>query len=380
MIGAQRPWRRLQGLDHRLVDGLLVAVLAAGAVAEALHGHQQQDQLIHVLPVVLIIVPLFWRRRWPIAVALVQFAGMFLVLSAPLIASVLAVFVGIYSVGLYSPHRLASLALPIGFAALLAAVGIPGDFYTSPVPAWAAVLAGGAGLWLAGSAVRDLEERAGRLERERALAGRLAAAGERARIARELHDQVAHSVSVMVVQAGAARTVVGTRPERAAEALRTVETGGREALAELRHLLGTLGDSGDETALAPQPGLDQLDTLVGRLGTAGLPVTVHLEGVPRAVPPGADLTAYRIVQEALTNVLRHAGGAPAEVTLRFGPEELVVEITNGPGRALPAAPGAGRGLLGMRERAAVYGGDVEAAPQEDGGFGVRARIPLDAAP
>lgn len=378
MIAAQRKWRRLQRLDHRLVDGLLVAVLGAGAVAEALHGHEQQDQPIHVLPVLLILLPLFWRRRWPIGVALVQFAGMFAVLSTPLIASVLAVFVGIYSVGLYSPHRLASLALPIGFAAILAVVGIPGGYYTPPVPAWGAILVGGAGLWLAGSAVRELEERAGRLERERALAARLAAAGERARIAHDLHDQIAHSVSVMVVQAGAARTVLDTRPERAAEALLTVETGGREALAELQRLLGILGDSEDEAALALPPGLDQLDALVGRLGAAGLRVNVHWDGEARALQPGVDLTAYRIVQEALTNVLRHADGAPAEVTLRFGHEDLLVDVTNGPGRALHSAPGAGRGLPGMRERVAVYDGDVEAGPREDGGFRVRARIPLEA--
>ncbi|MEU6591315.1 histidine kinase [Streptomyces sp. NPDC046881] len=252
-------------------------------------------------------------------------------------------------------------------------------------------------------------ERGWLLERERESAAEAAIAAERDRIARELHDIVSHNVSLMVVQASAAREVLGTMPDEAATALRAVEDAGRGAMTDLRHLLGLLapaqdgtdGDPGPEaepgaaparTPLAPQPGLDRLGPLVDRISFAGLPVEVRVSGELRTLPQGVDVTAYRIVQEALTNALRHGDGGRAQVTVRYADHALRVEILNtgpsvltGNGTGTGTAPtgpgphgqGTGRGLLGLRERVAVYGGDLDARRRLGGGFRVRARIPLD---
>jgi signal transduction histidine kinase len=242
---------------------------------------------------------------------------------------------------------------------------------------------GGFGLWLAGSAVHDrqlradmLEERTIRLERERELSMRVALADERQRIARELHDVVAHSVSVMVVQTGAARTLLTRQPAQAAAALLAVERSGREALGELRNLLGLLTDADAEPALAPQPGLGQLDRLIERVGQAGLPIELRVEGTQRELPPGLDLTAYRIVQEALTNALKYAGGARTQVHIEFGEHELKLAVLDAGTRPPNGAIGAGRGLLGMQQRVALYGGQLETGQRAEGGFEVRARLPL----
>jgi len=224
-----------------------------------------------------------------------------------------------------------------------------------------------------------LRERSQQLERERELSTRLARADERQRIARELHDVVAHSVSVMVVQAGAARTLVGRDSERAATALLAVEASGRQALGELRHLLGLLTDADAEPTLAPQPGLDQLGPLIERVNQSGLSVDLGIDGMRRPLSPGLDLTAYRIVQEALTNALKYARGARTQVHVDFGEKELRVEVVDGGGTSLDGVSGAGRGLLGMRERVAIYDGELEAGPRPEGGFAVRARLPLDMA-
>lgn len=242
------------------------------------------------------------------------------------------------------------------------------------------------GVWLLDNAVRDrravvraLAERAERLEKEHELEMRVAVADERMRIARELQDVVAHSVSVMVVQAGAARRLLQRRPERVADALLSVESTGREALTELRRLLGPLTDRDGRAALTPPPGLAELDALVERLARAGLQVDVRVEGAPRALPPGLDVTVYRIVQEALTNVIEHAGGAHTEVVVRYRDQELELEVLDAGGGDAAVAMGAGRGLLGMRERAALYGGELEAGPRPEGGFAVRARLPVETA-
>lgn len=239
-------------------------------------------------------------------------------------------------------------------------------------------------------------ERGWLLERERENAARAAVAAERDRIARELHDIVSHNVSLMVVQAGAAREVLGTMPDEAATALRAVEDAGRGAMTDLRHLLGVLAPSadgvetgtaeepGEAVGLAPQPGLDRLGTLVDRISFAGLPVEVRISGEPCPLPQGVDVTAYRIVQEALTNALRHGEGGKAEVTVRYAEHALRVEILStgpsvltGDAPPRPARQGTGRGLLGLRERVTVYGGDLDARRRLGGGYRVRARIPLD---
>jgi signal transduction histidine kinase len=259
-----------------------------------------------------------------------------------------------------------------------------------------------AAAWLGVALVRErrlrrkaLEERGWLLERERENAARTAVDAERARIAQELHDIVSHNVSLMIVQAGAAREVLDTMPGQAATALQAVEGAGRDTMTELRHLLGLLApsqngeDGPDETDLSPQPSLSRLNPLIDRIAFAGLPVQVRISGEPRPLPAGIDLTAYRIVQEALTNALKHGDGGKTEVTVRYADHYLRLEVLNsGPsvlsgGTAPPKKPvpdtaaGAGRGLLGLRERVAVYGGDLDARRRLGGGYRVRARIPLD---
>ncbi|MGW7454758.1 sensor histidine kinase [Streptomyces sp. NPDC054787] len=269
-------------------------------------------------------------------------------------------------------------------------------------------------------------ERGWLLERERESAARTAVDAERARIAAELHDIVSHNVSLMVVQAGAAREVLTTLPEEAAAAMGAVETAGRNTMTELRHLLGLLApaqDGADEPydggagtgdragfgdragsgaatssvrpppqpapQLSPQPGLGRLSPLIDRFAFAGLPVEVRISGDPRPLPAGIDVTAYRIIQEALTNALKHGDGGRTQVTVRYAEHALRVEVLNGgpsvlgppgerrPDRPSPKADGAGRGLLGLRERVAVYGGDLDARRRLGGGYRVRARLPLD---
>ncbi|MFL6111102.1 MAG: sensor histidine kinase [Catenulispora sp.] len=231
-----------------------------------------------------------------------------------------------------------------------------------------------------------LEERGWLLERERESAARSAVDAERARIARELHDVVSHNVSIMLVQAGAARRVLAAEPDQAAAALLAVEAAGRDTMTELRHLLGVLAppaDGEERSDLSPQPGLNRLGSLIDRIAFAGLPVEVRISGDPRPLPSGVDLTAYRVIQEALTNALRHGDGRPAEVTVRYADHYLRVEVLNsGPsvlsgGRAAPAPENEGRGLLGLRQRVAVLGGDLDARRRLGGGFRVRARIPLE---
>ncbi len=202
---------------------------------------------------------------------------------------------------------------------------------------------------------------------------------ERTRIAGELHDVVTHSVSVMVVQAGAARLAVSSSPDEATDALRAVEASGRTAIAELRNLLGLLSPPGDHAALRPQPGLGELEQLISRVSAAGLSVDLDVQGTPRPLPPGADLAAYRVVQEALTNVLRHAGRAATSVLVHWS-ENLVITVSNTGGPAMRAGTDLpGRGLLGLQERLSLYGGELDAGPRPGGGWQVRAVMPVGVA-
>lgn len=203
-----------------------------------------------------------------------------------------------------------------------------------------------------------------------------AVAEERQRIARELHDVVAHSVSVMTVQAGAVRRLLRPDQERERQALETVEATGREALTEMRRLVGLLREQGTMPEFAPQPSMRTVDVLVGTVREAGLPVELTVEGEPRELAPGVDLAAYRVIQEALTNALKYAGPARAWVTIRWLPHEMVLEIAND-GRSEPVGDGAGHGLAGLGERVALVRGSVESGPREGGGFVVTARLPLE---
>jgi signal transduction histidine kinase len=234
--------------------------------------------------------------------------------------------------------------------------------------------------WLIGDSLRTrrsyvqaLEERAERLEREREAEARRAVAEEQARIARELHDVVAHNVSVMVVQAAAANDVFETRPERAREAIRAIEATGRGALVELRRLLGSV--RGGDAEYAPQPGLDRIDELVDAVRAAGLEVELRIDGEQRPLPVAVELSAYRVVQEALTNVLKHARATRAEIALRYAEAGLDVEVRDD-GTGGGNGAGAGQGLIGMRERVAAFGGSLDAGPAATGGFAVAARFPL----
>src|SRR3954471_12750745 len=230
--------------------------------------------------------------------------------------------------------------------------------------------------------LRRVQAREAAIEEEQQERARVAVAEERARIARELHDVISHNVSVMVLQAAAGADVFATHPERSREALGAIEAAGREALAELRRLLSVVdAPAGDGAGLAPPPGLTRLPELVERVRATGLDVCLTVTGDDRALPAGIDLSAYRIVQEALTNTLKHGHAATARVDLRFGEEMLDVEIVDDGTAAAGAGglPGRGHGLIGMRERAAVFGGELQAGPRSGGGFAVRATIPLDGA-
>jgi signal transduction histidine kinase len=232
--------------------------------------------------------------------------------------------------------------------------------------------------WVAGRAVRSRRLKERQLEHEKAMAA-VAIAEERGRIARELHDVVAHSISVMVLQARGGRRVLKSEPADAHDAFATIERTGQQALDEMRRLLGMLRGSDETLALAPQPSLKELDRLVEQVRAAGLPVEVTVEGEPRELPPGVDLSAFRIVQEALTNALKHAGPSRARVVLRYHPDDLELEISDdGPGTGEGVGPG--YGLLGMRERVSVYGGELQSGRRPGGGYALRVRLPLHTAP
>jgi signal transduction histidine kinase len=240
-------------------------------------------------------------------------------------------------------------------------------------------------VWLFGSGLgrkleeaREAEERAATIERRRAEEARAAVEEERARIARELHDVVGHAVSVMTVQASGVRRLLKPDQEREREALEIVEQTGREALAEMRRLVGVLRRPEEAPALAPQPSLQHLDRLVQQAGDAGLPVEVQIEGRQGELPAGVDLTAYRLVQEALTNAVKHANAKRAEVLVRYGDDAVELIVTDdGEGVPDEKAESGGHGLVGMRERVALYGGNLVAGPMDGGGYRLHARLPRD---
>jgi signal transduction histidine kinase len=231
--------------------------------------------------------------------------------------------------------------------------------------------------WVAGRAIRQRRLNDTELEREKARAA-VVVAEERARIARELHDVVAHSISVMVLQARGGRRVLQTDPADARDAFGTIERTGQQALDEMRRLLGMLRRSDEAIALAPQPSLKELGKLVEQVRAAGLPVQLIVEGEPRVLPPGVDLSAFRIVQEALTNALKHAGPARARVVVRYRANDLELEIADD-GAGAGDGPGTGYGLIGMRERVSVYGGELQAGRQPEGGYALRVRLPIGSA-
>ena len=346
--------------------------------------YSSYDRAVAAAAGAVLALSLAWRRRAPLAV-LALAVGVSLVANvvAPLEASTspaLALVVATYSVGAETRGQRTWIGAA-GVGALIAANVV--DQFSFGDLLFIATILGGA--WIAGRALRyrrdrerTLERLTVDLEREREEKARAAVAEERVRIARELHDMVAHAISVIVLQARGGRRSLATDPEETREALDTIEATGSAALAEMRRLLGMLRADDEEIALAPQPSLRYVDALVAQVRDAGLPVELSIEGEPLELPPGVDLSAYRIVQEALTNALKHAGPATARVIVRYGDHDLELEVADTGAGAEP--DGVGHGLVGMRERVSLYGGKVEAGPRDGGGFAVRARLPLDSEP
>ena len=419
-LGAPSGATRSRLAASAWLDVLPVVVLALGTLI-VVREDRKVDEYAAML---LVVVPLLWRRRWPAVVLALVAAGSVLTAAAtanPLV-QIAAVALAGESVGQYQPDRTRSAVFVLTVAGLmtvgfLAQDADPGLSLVLPL----VILAPS---WIVGDTIRTRrldavarEEAVERdlLDRESRL--RAMVAEERRHVARELHDVVAHGVSVMVIQAGAARQVLRTEPDRAEESLLAIEATGRGAMSELRRLVGALAEvddlgapghadpdgrpssaggeppprsmagpdeaaTADGGGLAPQPGVDQLDALVGRVRAAGLPAELEIDGDRRTLPASIDVTTYRIVQEALTNALRYANRARTVVHLTYEPDQLRVEVLDdGPGGSRPASPpgsgeGAGRGLVGMRERASLAGGRLEVGPRLSGGYAVRAWLPV----
>jgi signal transduction histidine kinase len=342
----------------------------------------------------LLVLPLIWRRKAPAAVfGVLAVAGFAQWAAGVRLGADVALLVALYTVAAYRPRRPALVAgavLEVGVVLAATRFAPAGDVGTSMVLLSGLVVAA----FFVGTSVRNrraylaaLVERTDWLERERDAEARLAAIAERARIARELHDTVAHSLTVVVTLAEAANATVPTDPAAAQDAMGQVATTGRDALAEMRRLLGVL--RADETAAgpdggsdrAPTPGLDRLDELIGNARSAGLPVRLAVSGPPRRLPSTLDVTAYRTVQESLTNALRHAAEpTKVQVGLRWSEAQLVIEVTDDGRPGGWRAPADGHGLTGMRERLAVFGGSLSTGPGANGGWHVRAVVPLPPGP
>ncbi len=362
---------------------VVLAVVAQVQIWSAAPAYDAGGRGLNALLAAAMTLPILLARRWPLPVALGVLAAVTLdqVLGGQGGFQWFVVVLVVYALGAHA----GSFAGPVGAAVvggLVLAVDVPRLRAGAPVdevlPGWA-VLAGvyGLGRWLRHrrGEVARLADRADALERDQQVAAREAVALERSTIARELHDLVAHSMAVIVLQAQAGRRVLGTDPAAADGALAAIESTGREGMTELRRLLDVLHVDPAADDLEPRPGLAHLSALAERVGRAGMPVTVAVDGRERPLPPGVDLSAYRIVQEALTNALRHAGRASARVGVTYRADEVEVRVSDdGTGTAV-TEPGGGHGLAGMRERVRLFGGTLEAGPTPTGGFCVRAVLP-----
>jgi len=375
-----------------LVDGVLAAALLLGGVGPAF----AKGMFIGIPLAFGLAVPVMFRRRYPVAAyaTAVVAGGIQVALGIRPAATDVAILILLYTLAAYTPRRTSVWGLAVCLAgsavAILRWISLTGHGVLGWLIAGATLFAGPALLaWVLGDSMRyrrayyaSLEDRAARLEAERDAQAQIAAVAERARIARELHDVIAHNVSVMVVQADGASYALDADPGRAREALAAISATGRQALAEMRRLLGVLRreEEGGASERAPQPGIGELGELLDQARGAGLPVSFTVEGEPHPLPGGIALTAYRIVQESLTNTRKHAGPmASASVTLRYADTALVLAISDDGrgdlgGAAMPEATG--HGLTGMRERVAACGGSVAAGPRPGGGFEVVATLPL----
>jgi signal transduction histidine kinase len=389
-------------------DAILAAVLAATTVNYAVQATDEGEVVgppvpafpgVKVAPVVqhavvgpwqltlavLTALPLAARRRYPLSVFwVVIFATLLFHADVKQPETALLTFasclIAAYSAVMYCPYRRRAIASVVIGAALLAIFrdGNVPDITAGFVPFFVVL-----GIGLAANATYIWQQRVRALEAEQEATTRQAVQRERARIARELHDVVTHNVAVMIVQAGAARKVIDAAPDKAREAMLAVEAGGRAAMTELRHVMGLLNVTAEDgnpiggAELAPQPGLDNLAALAERIRDAGVPVELTVRGAPAALPPGVDLAAYRVVQEALTNAVKHAAGANVQITVNYSSDAVEVEVTDTGGTSTTSlGTGNGRGLIGLRERLAVYGGTLHAGARPTGGYRVRATIPV----
>ena len=397
---------RIQDVARDRWFELLIAVMAIAGMLELIVGRDDpgapdMSLWLSIPAVALLVAPLFLNRRFPFGAP----AAYWIVAAAlTYVDGLLIPFIGSLGVvGLATAFLLGNLRdetkSGIGLALVLGSIvivvaNIPGEQTASQlvfIPLRFVVA------WVAGYALRErsqlaeaaemratiaerdreaAEMRAIHAEREREAAARIAVAEERARIARELHDIVAHAVSVMVLQVGAVRHQLPRDRAEDKEALAGVEQAGRTALAEMRRLLAAMRRDGDGAELAPQPGLDRLDSLVDEVGRAGLPVRLHVDGEPFALPRAIDLSAYRIVQEGLTNALKHARANQADVSLRYAPDEVRIEVRDNGAGAASNGDGLGHGLVGIRERVKIYGGEMSAGAVPGGGFVLSTRLPI----
>jgi signal transduction histidine kinase len=376
---------------HRapIADALLAAAVTAMVLVDLSSptdatGVRRTDA-VAVLLSLLQTLPLAFRRRAPLPSFMLIIVAVcsYYVLGYEVTDGTLATFVGVYTVAAYE-DRVRSL---VGLGLLAFGMTWYWSFRAEPfdptTPVWIGIL--GLLSWGLGEYVKtrraytaEVEALAERLDRARALEARQAAWQERARLARELHDVIGHTVNVMVIQAGAGRRTLASDRGLAERAFQTIESTGREALEELDRLLGILRTEEDEPELPPLPGLEQLHALAGRFEDAGLPVELAIEGDEVSLPRSLDQSAYRIIQEALTNALRHGGGTIAHVAVRYRADRFELEVANDShgNRRLPDHAGGGRGLIGIQERVALFGGELEAGPSAGGGFVVRCRFPL----
>ena len=371
-------------------DALIVLAALEAAIELAVRGGSSQaphtSRWLAAVAVVLVVLPLLARRRWPFAAP----ASLWLLAAALSFADGrLVVYTGgVYIAGMAAAFLLGNLSDPVkgrlGLAVVLGSAAVV--IYNDPVRSTGDLvfvpLLFGIG-WLVGFALGEraaqaeaAEARASQAEREREAVARVAVAEERARIARELHDVVAHAVAVMVLQVGAARHTLPEELAPTRDALIEVERTGRSALSEMRLLLGAMRSERDDLELAPQPGLGGLDRLLDEIRRAGLPVELRVEGEAFPLPPAIDLSAYRIVQEGLTNSLKHARAGRADVVVRYATDELRIEVRDD-GRGAAPSDGLGHGLVGIRERVTLFGGDMDAGSENGSGFVLRTRLPLE---
>jgi signal transduction histidine kinase len=397
MLEGSMSWLRARPL---VADGLLAGLLAAVSLVTLWYVWAEckadcDPPGVAVGLVLATTLPLAWRRRHPLTVGLTTglATAAYGFARYPDLAMPIAIggVVGMYSVAAWGGRRAAVVSGWVAVVVVVIVMTLPRADADVVDAAFVSLLLAGA--WVLGDRARvqraltaELAERAARLERERAAEARRAVAEERTRIARELHDVVAHHVSMMVVQAEAGPVAVERDPARAAGAFEAIAATGRQALVEMRRLLGVLrGDGQPAPSLAPQPGLAQVPSLVEQVGRAGLEVELVVEGDQAPLPPGIDLSAYRIVQEALTNAVKHGGPGRAVVLVRYGDHHLELRVWdegrpekgNGSSPQGRSRTALGRGLLGMQERVGLFGGELSAGPAPDGGFTVHARLPIE---